>query len=94
VGDGQVSDRTNPIGIALAGLALLSGGGPAQAAANADEQSAHDRYVAAINSNNLDTFVADLTDDVVFQSPGQARIVGKAAVRRRAAAYLAANRTH
>ncbi len=54
--------------------------------------AAHDTYLAAINSNDLDTFVADLTDDVVFQAPGAPEMVGKAAVKAWGADYLGAYR--
>jgi ketosteroid isomerase-like protein len=55
---------------------------------------AHDSYAAAINSNDLDALMADLTDDVVYQSPGAREIVGKEAVRAWGAAYLKAYRVH
>lgn len=58
------------------------------------EQAAHDAYVAAINSNDVGTLLADLTDDIVYQSPGEPEIVGKAAVRRWLAEYFGATRTH
>jgi len=54
------------------------------------EAAAHGGYVAAINSNDLETLMADLTDDVVYQSPGAPEMVGKAAIRPWAEAYLAA----
>jgi ketosteroid isomerase-like protein len=38
--------------------------------------------------------VADLTDDIVYQSPGEPEIVGKAAVRKWIAAYFGSIRTH
>ncbi|QJU57803.1 hypothetical protein HL653_08375 [Sphingomonas sp. AP4-R1] len=34
---------------------------------------------APIYSNDLATFLADLTDDVVLQAPGASEMVGKAA---------------
>jgi ketosteroid isomerase-like protein len=58
------------------------------------EQAAHGAYVTAINSNNVDTLLADLTDDIVYQSPGEPEIVGKAAVRKWLADYFGATRTH
>jgi ketosteroid isomerase-like protein len=58
------------------------------------EQAAHDTYVTAINSNDVDTLLADLTDDVVYQSPGEPEIVGKAAVRKWLTEYFSATRTH
>jgi ketosteroid isomerase-like protein len=58
------------------------------------EKEAHDAYVTAINSNNVDTLLADLTDDIVYQSPGEPEIVGKAAVRKWLAEYFGATHTH
>jgi ketosteroid isomerase-like protein len=58
------------------------------------EHAAHDAYVAAINSNDLERFLSRVTDDVVFQAPGTPEIVGKKALRDWAAAYLAACQTH
>jgi ketosteroid isomerase-like protein len=58
------------------------------------EQTAHGAYVAAINSNDADTLLADLSDDIVYQSPGEPEIVGKAAVRKWLAKYFGASRTH
>lgn len=57
------------------------------------EAKAHGAYVAAINSNDLETLVADLTDDVVYQSPHEPEVQGKDAVRKWAAGYFAAYRT-
>ena len=47
------------------------------------EAAAHGGYVTAINSNNVDTLMEGLTDDVVFQAQGAPEVIGKAAVRRR-----------
>ena len=33
------------------------------------EAAAHGAYVAAINSNDTETLMADLTDDIVYQAP-------------------------
>jgi hypothetical protein len=33
------------------------------------EEAAHDADVTAINSNDVNTLLADLTDDIVYQSP-------------------------
>ncbi|MBU6252692.1 MAG: nuclear transport factor 2 family protein [Alphaproteobacteria bacterium] len=52
----------------------------AQDDVKAVEKAAHDSYVTAINSNSADTLAAGLTDDVVYQSPGEPELVGKAAV--------------
>ncbi|MBV8405876.1 MAG: nuclear transport factor 2 family protein [Gammaproteobacteria bacterium] len=67
---------------------------PAFAAdAKSIEAAAHGAYVTAINSNDVETLMADLTDDVVYQSPGEPEIVGKAAVRKWVADYFAAYRS-
>jgi len=58
------------------------------------EQAAHDAYVTAINSNDVNTLLADLTDDIVYQSPGEPEIVGKVAVRKWLTEYFGATRTH
>ncbi len=57
------------------------------------EQAAHGSYVAAINSNNVDTLMSDLTDDVVYQLPGSPEIAGKEAVRKWVSDYFGAYRT-
>jgi ketosteroid isomerase-like protein len=77
----------------VASIALYVGS--AQAAdSKSIEQAAHGAYVAAINSNDVDTLLADLTDDIVYQSPGEPEIVGKSAVRTWLAAYFGSTRTH
>jgi ketosteroid isomerase-like protein len=80
--------------IALLALAL---GACAKAAPAPDakevEAQAHGGYVAAINSNDIDKFTAALTDDIVYQSPNEPEIVGKAAVRQWAAGYFEAYET-
>ena len=59
----------------VASIALCAGS--AQGAdSKSIEQAAHAAYVAAINSNDVDTLLADLTDDIVYQSPGEPEIVG------------------
>jgi ketosteroid isomerase-like protein len=73
---------------------MLPGTAARAADAKSVEQAAHGAYVAAINSNNVDTLLADLTDDIVYQSPGEPEIVGKAAVRKWVAEYFAAVHTH
>jgi ketosteroid isomerase-like protein len=57
------------------------------------EAAAHGGYVAAINSNNVDTLMDGLTDDVVYQAPGAPEVIGKAAVREWVAGYFGAYRT-
>lgn len=45
------------------------------------EAAAHGGYVAAINSNDTETLIAGLTDDIVYQAPGAGEVIGKQAVR-------------
>ncbi len=54
---------------------------------------AHEAYVSAINSNDIETLMATLTDDIVYQSPNEPEIVGKDAVRRWVASYFGAYQT-
>jgi ketosteroid isomerase-like protein len=69
-------------------------GAHADAAGDAVARGAHEAYTAAINSNNLEAVVAVCTDDVVFLSPNEPAVVGKAAVRAWSAAYLKAFKIH
>jgi ketosteroid isomerase-like protein len=64
------------------------------AAADAAARQAHEAYTAAINSNNLDSLIAMVTEDVVFLSPNEPVVVGKAAVRAWSEAYLKAFTIH
>ena len=57
-------------------------------------REAHEGYVAAINSNNLDSLMAILTEDIVYQSPNAPEVVGKAAVREWGKGYLDAYTIH
>ena len=50
-------------------------------ASDAAAHQAHEAYVTAINSNNLDSLLGMLTDDVVFLSAHEPVMVGKAAVK-------------
>lgn len=68
---------------------LLSSAAVAQGSASV-EQAAHGAYLAAINSNDVDKLMAELTDDIVYQAPGRPAIAGKAAVREWINGYLAA----
>jgi ketosteroid isomerase-like protein len=54
----------------------------------------HDAHVSAINSNDTDTLMANLTEDVVYQSPSEPEIIGKDAVRRWVASYFGTYLTH
>ena len=79
----------------LMSLALIGCSKPATPPdAKAVETAAHDGYVAAINSNDTETLMGALTDTVVYQSPHEPEIVGKTAVRKWAADYFGAYRTH
>ena len=57
------------------------------------EAAAHGAYVAAINSNDTETLMADLTDDIVYQVPSEPEIVGNDAVRKWVVGYFDAYRT-
>lgn len=45
-------------------------------------------YLERINSNNIDTLMAGLTDDVVYQAPHAPEVVGKDAVREWVSGYF------
>ncbi|MFG0284624.1 MAG: nuclear transport factor 2 family protein [Phycisphaerales bacterium JB039] len=87
--------RITASGVVVCALGAL-GGCAGMGAQQADESAhkAHDAYVAAINSNDLETFLGMLTEDVVFMAPNSPRIVGKDAVRAWAAPYLEAYEVH
>jgi ketosteroid isomerase-like protein len=55
---------------------------------------AHDGYVQSINANKVDTWLASLSDDVVYFVPNQPAIVGKEAVAAWATRYLQEVTTH
>lgn len=89
--------RRRALGLALALAATLLGTGcgwgsrsSSDAPAGSEDalHRAHDAYVAAINKNAIDQWVASLADDVVFLVPNQAAIVGKEAVGAWASRYL------
>jgi ketosteroid isomerase-like protein len=65
----------------------------AQETTDAIEKAAHEGYVNAINSNDVDVLMADLTDDIVLQAPGAPEVIGKAAVRDWVAGYFGAFKT-
>lgn len=81
------------ISVLAALSASLTGWSAAAAAADSIEVAAHGAYVAAINSNDTDTLMSDMTDDIVYQAPGEPEIIGKDAVRRWVAGYFDAYRT-
>lgn len=55
---------------------------------------AHEEYVKAINSNDLEMLLGMLTDDVVFMAPNEKPYVGKEALKPWLEGYLAAYKTH
>lgn len=69
----------------ILGACAASSPSGAPADIKAIEKAAHDGYVAAINSNDVDTLMAVMTDDIVYQAPGAPEVVGKAAVWERIA---------
>jgi ketosteroid isomerase-like protein len=80
----------------IAALALtLAGCTKAEplADAKAIEAAAHGAYVAAINSNNAETLLAGLTEDVVYQAPGAPEVVGRKAVGEWVRGYFDAYQT-
>jgi ketosteroid isomerase-like protein len=50
----------------------------------------HHAYVAAINSNDTDRILALMSEDIVFQVPGEPELVGKAAITAWAGGFFAA----
>ena len=86
------------LALATATLAVLAScsakpaGAPGAVDVQAIEKAAHGGYVAAINSNDVDTLMSDLTDDIVYQAPGAPEVVGKPAVKW-VASYFGAYRT-
>ncbi len=85
---------TTRLCVILGCASLLAVASAGVADSGAIERAAHDAYVSAINSNDVETLLADLTDDIVYQSPGEPQIVGKAAVRKWLTGYFGATRTH
>ena len=54
----------------------------------------HHHYVDAINSNDTDRILTLLSDDIVFQVPGEAELIGKEAVRAWATSFFAGFEAH
>ena len=54
----------------------------------------HQNYVAAINSNDIDRILALISDDGVFQLPGEPELLGKAAIQRWANDFFAEYEAH
>jgi len=60
----------------------------------ADGKKFHAAYVDAINSNDVDTLMALLSDDIVFQLSGEPELVGAGAVSEWAASFFEAFEAH
>jgi uncharacterized protein (TIGR02246 family) len=54
----------------------------------------HHAYVEAINSNDTDRILALMSEDVVFQVPGEPELVGKEAIAAWANGFFAAFEAH
>lgn len=50
----------------------------------------HHAYVAAINSNDTDRILALMSENIVFQVPGEPELIGKAAIAAWAGGFFAA----
>lgn len=67
--------------LAIAATAFLATAESSLATSPEDgARKAHKAYLAAINSNDLDRFLATVTDDIVFIAPNSPVIEGKAQV--------------
>lgn len=84
--------RALTLALALGACAPKAPTPPTAAEAAAIGEAAHKAYVDAINSNNADTLMGVLTDDVVYQAPHEPEIVGKAAVRAWVDGYFGATK--
>lgn len=81
--------------VLVAALAACNPPAPATDAA-ADEagvEAAHEAYVTAINSNDVDAVMAAMTDDITYLPPNGPALSGAAAVRPWIEGYFAAYRT-
>jgi ketosteroid isomerase-like protein len=79
--------------ILLAGCSGNPASSPEKTSVRAIESAAHGGYVTAINSNDVNTLMSDLTDDIVYQAPGAPEVVGKPAVKTWVSSYFGAYRT-
>lgn len=84
--------KTRALASAAAVVAMT---GAAFAASPQEEAAhrAHDAYVVAINSNDLDTFLNTVTDDIVFIAPNSPVMVGKTEVGPWVGGYFEAFKT-
>lgn len=70
----------NALFAAVATVVTLSNAAIAATPQEEAAHRAHDRYLAAINANDLDVFLATVTDDIVFIAPNSPVMIGKAEV--------------
>lgn len=70
------------------------GGGGRMSETHPAGESLHNLYVTAINSNDVQEVAARLSDNVVFQTPGEAELVGKEAVTEWASSFFEAFEAH
>ncbi len=77
----------------LSACATSDAGGSGSSRANAAVHQAHDRFVDAINSNDLEAILAMFTHDVVLMPPNSPILVGEPAIRYWAQGYLDAFQT-
>ena len=57
-------------------------------------ENLHNLFVTAINSNDTQAVAARLSDNVVFQTPGEPELVGKEAVTEWASSFFEAFEAH
>jgi ketosteroid isomerase-like protein len=55
---------------------------------------AHEAYVSAINSNDVETLLRAVTEDIVYMPPHEMSLAGKGSVRAWATAYFKAFKTN
>ncbi len=80
---------------ACAGAGMLWGCGTTPCRdSDGSPHMAHDNYVTAINSNDLDAFLGMITDDIVFMAPNAPIMTGKDTVGDWAREYLDAYTVH
>lgn len=75
-----MTKTTRAITTAALALTMVTGIASAYTQDEMAAQQAHDAYLDAINSNDLETFLTTVTDDIVFIAPNSDAIVGKAQV--------------
>lgn len=75
-----MTKKTRTLTAAAAAAMAMAGPASAETPQEKAAHKAHDVYLAAINSNDLDTFLDAVTDDIVFIAPNSPVMVGKAEV--------------